>query len=73
MPMALMHAASAELGAGRVSDTDAGPALVTTILGAVSGGRPMNSGDGPRGERSARARRGREGRTLNSAEVSDAR
>jgi hypothetical protein len=25
MPMALMHAASAELGAGRVSDTDAGP------------------------------------------------
>jgi hypothetical protein len=38
MPMALMHAASAELGAGRVSDTDAGPALVTTILGAVSGG-----------------------------------
>ena len=36
MLMALMHAASGELGAGRTSDADAGPALVATILGAVS-------------------------------------
>jgi AcrR family transcriptional regulator len=36
MLMALMHAASAELGAGRVDDADAGPALVATILGAVT-------------------------------------
>jgi len=36
MLMALMHAASGELGAGRVTDDDAGPALVATILGAVS-------------------------------------
>jgi AcrR family transcriptional regulator len=36
MLMALMHAASGELGAGRVSDQDAGPALIATILGAMS-------------------------------------
>jgi AcrR family transcriptional regulator len=39
MLMALMHAASGELGAGRVNDADAGPALVATILGAVTAGR----------------------------------
>jgi AcrR family transcriptional regulator len=39
MLMALMHAASGELGAGRVNDADAGPALVATILGALSAGR----------------------------------
>jgi TetR/AcrR family transcriptional repressor of mexCD-oprJ operon len=36
MLIALMHAASGELGAGRVNDADAEPALVATILGAVS-------------------------------------
>ena len=36
MLMALMHAASGELGAGRVNDTDAAPALLATILGAVT-------------------------------------
>jgi TetR/AcrR family transcriptional regulator, mexCD-oprJ operon repressor len=36
MLMALVHAASAELRAGRVSDTDAEAALVATILGAVT-------------------------------------
>jgi AcrR family transcriptional regulator len=36
MLMALVHAASGELGAGRVDDADAGPALVATILGAVT-------------------------------------
>jgi TetR/AcrR family transcriptional repressor of mexCD-oprJ operon len=36
MLMALTHAASGELGAGRVSDRDAGPALTATILGAMS-------------------------------------
>jgi AcrR family transcriptional regulator len=36
MLMALMHAASGELGAGRVNDADAAPALVASILGAVS-------------------------------------
>jgi AcrR family transcriptional regulator len=36
MLMALVHAASGELGAGRVDDADAGPALVATVLGAVS-------------------------------------
>jgi AcrR family transcriptional regulator len=36
MLMALMHAASGELGTGRVSDDDAEPALVATVLGAVS-------------------------------------
>jgi AcrR family transcriptional regulator len=39
MLMALVHAASGELGAGRVNDADAGPALVATILGAVTAGR----------------------------------
>jgi hypothetical protein len=34
--MAYVHAASGELGAGRVNDADAAPALVATILGAVS-------------------------------------
>jgi AcrR family transcriptional regulator len=37
MIMALMHAASGEVGAGRVTDAEAEPALVATILGAVSG------------------------------------
>jgi len=36
MLMALMHAASGELGTGRVKEADAGPALVATILGAVT-------------------------------------
>jgi len=36
MVLALMHAASGELGASRVNDEDAGPALIATILGAVS-------------------------------------
>jgi AcrR family transcriptional regulator len=36
MLMALVHAASGELGAGRVDDADAGPALVATILGALA-------------------------------------
>jgi AcrR family transcriptional regulator len=36
MLMALMHAASGELSAGRVTDQDAGPALIATVLGAVS-------------------------------------
>ena len=35
MVMALIHAASGELGAGRVSDDEAEPAVVATILGAV--------------------------------------
>jgi TetR/AcrR family transcriptional regulator, mexCD-oprJ operon repressor len=49
MLMALMHAASAELGAGRVSDTEAGPALVATILGALTARHATDdSGDGPR-------------------------
>ena len=39
MLLALMHAASGELHAGNVTDTDAEPALVDTILGAVSGAR----------------------------------
>ena len=39
MLLALMHAASGELGAGRVEDADAGPALVATVLGAVVAGR----------------------------------
>jgi AcrR family transcriptional regulator len=47
MLMALMHAASGELGAGRVNDTDAGPALVTTVLGAVAPSTPpADPGDG---------------------------
>jgi AcrR family transcriptional regulator len=39
MLMALMHAASGELAAGRVDEAAAGPALVATILGAVSADR----------------------------------
>jgi AcrR family transcriptional regulator len=39
MLMALMHAASGELHAGHVTDADAGPALVSTVLGALDGGR----------------------------------
>jgi TetR/AcrR family transcriptional regulator, mexCD-oprJ operon repressor len=39
MLLALMHAASGELHAGRVTDADAEAALVETILGAVRGGR----------------------------------
>jgi AcrR family transcriptional regulator len=38
MLMALIHAASGELGAGRVNDADAGTALVATVLGAVTAG-----------------------------------
>jgi AcrR family transcriptional regulator len=36
MLMALVHAASGELSAGRVTDAEAGQALVATILGALS-------------------------------------
>jgi AcrR family transcriptional regulator len=36
MVMALIHAASGELSAGRLNDADAGTALVATILGAVT-------------------------------------
>jgi AcrR family transcriptional regulator len=36
MFMALVHAASGELRAGRLPDTDAEPALVATVLGAVT-------------------------------------
>jgi TetR/AcrR family transcriptional regulator, mexCD-oprJ operon repressor len=39
MVMALIHAASGEVGASRVSDDEAAPALVATILGAVGAGR----------------------------------
>jgi AcrR family transcriptional regulator len=42
MLMALVHAASAELRAGRVAGTDAEAALVATILGAVTG-KPQGS------------------------------
>jgi AcrR family transcriptional regulator len=38
MLMALIHAASGELSAGRVNDADAGTALVATVLGAVTAG-----------------------------------
>jgi AcrR family transcriptional regulator len=38
MLLALVHAASGELQAERVSDADAEPALVATVLGALSGG-----------------------------------
>jgi len=34
--MALIRAAGGELGTGRVKEADAGPALVATILGAVT-------------------------------------
>ena len=37
MVMALIHAGSAELRAGRVSDDNAEAALVATVLGAISG------------------------------------
>lgn len=37
MLLALVHAASGELQAGRVTDADAEPALVATVLGALSG------------------------------------
>jgi hypothetical protein len=33
-----VHAASGELRAGRMTDADAGSALVATILGALNGG-----------------------------------
>jgi AcrR family transcriptional regulator len=36
MLLALMHAASGELGTGRIDAADAGPALVATILGALA-------------------------------------
>jgi AcrR family transcriptional regulator len=36
MLMALVHAASAELQAGRVAPEDAGPALIATVVGAVA-------------------------------------
>ncbi|MDA0158945.1 TetR/AcrR family transcriptional regulator [Solirubrobacter ginsenosidimutans] len=36
MLLALMHAAGAELGAGRIGEADAGPALAATILGALA-------------------------------------
>jgi TetR/AcrR family transcriptional regulator, mexCD-oprJ operon repressor len=39
MLMALIHAASGELSAGRLNDADAGTALVATILGAVTARR----------------------------------
>jgi TetR/AcrR family transcriptional repressor of mexCD-oprJ operon len=39
MLLALVHAASGELQAGRVTDSDAEPALVATVLGALSAGR----------------------------------
>jgi AcrR family transcriptional regulator len=37
MFLALVHAASGELRAGRVSERDAGAALVSTVLGALGG------------------------------------
>ena len=37
--MALIHAASGELGAGRLNDADAQAALIATILGALGAGR----------------------------------
>jgi AcrR family transcriptional regulator len=51
MLMALMHAASGELGAGHVTDADAEPALIATILGAVSAGHPAPAGARPAGRR----------------------
>jgi TetR/AcrR family transcriptional regulator, mexCD-oprJ operon repressor len=47
MLMALMHAASGELGAGRVTDADAEPALIAAILGALSAGHPAPSAAQP--------------------------
>src|SRR5690348_5067925 len=46
MLMALMHAASGELGTGRVEEADAGPALVATVLGAVTTGSPSRCRSG---------------------------
>jgi TetR/AcrR family transcriptional repressor of mexCD-oprJ operon len=43
MVMALIHAGSGELGARRVTDTDAEPALVATVLGAVSAAHPTTT------------------------------
>jgi TetR/AcrR family transcriptional regulator, mexCD-oprJ operon repressor len=40
MVLALIHAASGELGARRVTDADAERALIGTVLGAVSAARP---------------------------------
>ena len=40
MLMALIHAASGELRSGQVTEADAPPALVATILGALGAGRP---------------------------------
>ena len=45
--MALVHAASAEVRAGRVDESSAGPALVATVLGAVTDSAT------PRGPRAA--------------------
>jgi AcrR family transcriptional regulator len=39
MLLAVIHAASAELGAGRVREADAEPALIATVLGAVGVGQ----------------------------------
>jgi AcrR family transcriptional regulator len=39
MLLALVHAASGELGAGRVDGAEAEPALIATVLGALTGGR----------------------------------
>ena len=40
MVMALVHAASGELRAGRLPEADAEPIVVATVLGAVGGERP---------------------------------
>jgi len=46
MVMALIHAGSAELRAGRVPTDRAEAALVATVLGAVTGGRlPRTAAD----------------------------
>jgi AcrR family transcriptional regulator len=42
MVMALMHAASSELGAGSITEAEAEPALVATILGAVTDRSPTD-------------------------------
>ena len=44
MLMALVHAASAELRAGRVPEDEAEAALVATVLGAVAGPGPHGAG-----------------------------
>jgi hypothetical protein len=43
MLLALIHAASAELRAGRVLTDQAEAALVTTVLGAVAGPGPQGT------------------------------